>query len=170
MSDVILTGLTRLETSRLRFELISRDGDPFVESEVILDGSLSEVIASLQALQMSLYPTQPGGLALVPPADNKTKPSRAAAPRTPKTKADKEKSPKTSGSRTNVNWFSIVESLLAGELDEYVCSQKSSSAPTTKSNLLKKFPGLDVEVDVNGATADISVRLGNYNPDARAHA
>lgn len=179
MCEVTLTGLTRLETSRLRFEL-GCEGDPFVDTPITLEGTLAEVIDSLRSVSESLYPAQPGELVLVPPASSSPSPSTPELPRAnheekskrePKAKREKApKSEKTSGGRGYVNWHAIAESLVTGEIDEYVCTQKATSANTTKGNLLRRFPGLDVDVEIVGASANVTVQLGDYDPEARAHA
>lgn len=179
MSEVTLTGLTQLEAARLRFQL-GGCSDPFIEAPVTIETSLAEVIAALRSVSEALYPVQPGTLALVPTSGSSSSSANTKSPRTqrepkakrePSVKREKSsKSEKPGSGRGYVNWYAIVKSLLAGEIDEYVCTQKATSAATTKSNLVKKFPGLDVEIETEGPTATVTVQLGDYDPDARARA
>lgn len=157
MCDVRLSGLTRIEECRLRFEL-SRKDDPFVDATVTIDAPLAAAIALLQRVQTAV------GEAETQAIEPRKKPT-SGTPRAPVTSVastplDESEAPE----RKNTRWKGIVEALCSGELDVFTRREKSpATAATVKWSLGKTFPGLEV---TTAPAADglvlLSVRQGSY--------
>jgi hypothetical protein len=61
-----------------------------------------------------------------------------------------------------VRWGTVVSELESGNIEEFVTGMKPASASTTKSTLLRKYPGLHVDIESVGNSTLIKVKLGRY--------
>lgn len=61
-----------------------------------------------------------------------------------------------------VRWNVVVAELVNGNIDEFTTVLKTPSAATTKSTLLKKYPGLGVDLKSLGDRSQITLKLGAY--------
>lgn len=158
MCEVLLTGLTKLEECRLRFELATPD-DPFIDAPVNLELSLSETTTTLQRVQDA--PAGP----VAPPTSSSAEPIPRPVRR--RETANSSATPsETSSKRKNVRWREVVSALCAGDLDIFTCRQNNAAAAANaKWSLTKKYPRLvvDVETTSDGA-AQLSVHAGTYQP------
>jgi len=157
MCEIRLSGLTRIEECRLRFEL-SREDDPFVDAEVALSMTLAETIALLQRVQAAV------GEAPAQPRPNEKAPKRRLRQSTVAPAAPRAPGAAKAPTHKNTRWKQVVDALCAGDLDVFTRREKSAAAASTvKWQLGKTFPGLDVltEASADGSIL-LSVRQGKY--------
>jgi hypothetical protein len=162
---VTISGLDRLEASALRHAMGS--DDPFLDNPIVIDTDLIGVINMLTSVHERLYgPCSAPVLHLVTDADPSTQPDAKGngkqISQRPVVKDDPAVSPSVLQAGKGVRWGVVVSELESGNIEEFVTTQKSASAASTKSALTRKYRGLHVELKSNGDTSQIKVRLGDY--------